>query len=710
MRCLVLIHSKNPGINDGLTYDIADKNVEPGALVRVQLRKKSMEGLVLSIDNGPLDEEGFALKPVEEVISLEPIISAAQLKTMQWMAEYYYCSLRAALTPFLPAPPWRTLIPKDTIGYRFVRDEEKKLGTKQQVIIDELRGKEWMSLQDLKRHTDAATATIKKLIELGYIEEESLNLREAAPKTYELLGAVPSLTPLQQIAYDEIKKDKHPSLLFGITGSGKTEVYAKLIADAAAEGKQSILLVPEILLTEHTIRRFEKLFPRERIAMIHSRLTPASRRAEWMRIRSGEAALIIGSRSALFAPCAKLGVVIMDEEHEWTYKNEQTPRYHAREVAEKLCEFAGAKFLMGTATPSLETWARTKSGQYHIARLPERYQNQSLPTVKIIDLADVKFGQHYPFSPTLIQAIQERLNKKEQIILFLNRRGIASAILCLKCRRRLVSPVSQLPFTLHKNSFGKPYLLDHFSGMSVALPAACPHCGAHDLLPIGAGTQKLEDSIAAIFPSARILRADSDTLQYPEQMRTLLQKMHNREADILFGTQSVVKGLDLPGVTLAAVMIADIGLSLPHFRAGERVFQLLTQLTGRSGRAQAGEVIIQTFRPDAVEVVAASKHLTEEYMEAELTLREQLHYPPSVPMIRFIIRADGAEKIAKQLHASILHIIESEKMNAQAMVAPTLFDGGKVWHILLRGQNSRDILPKIDLSNAVVDIDPIDCI
>jgi primosomal protein N' (replication factor Y) len=709
MHCLVLTHSKSPGINNGLTYDTADKNIKPGALVRVQLRKKSMEGLVLSTENELAGEKEYSLKPVEEVLSIEPIIGETQLKTMQWMSQYYCCSLRAALTPFLPSPPWKTLIPKDTIGYRFVRDPEKA-SKKQLTILDELRGKEWMSAQDLKRHTEASAATIKKLKENGCIEEESRNLRKETEETYALLGAIPSLTPVQQTAYEAIKADARPSLLFGITGSGKTEVYAKLIADAAAKGKQSILLVPEILLTEHTIRRFEKLFDREKIAMLHSRLTPASRRAEWMRIRSGEAALVIGSRSALFAPCRKLGVVIMDEEHEWTYKNEQTPRYHARETAEALCEFAGAKLVLGTATPSLETWARVKSGRYHMARLPERYNNNLLPTVKIIDLAEVKFGQLYPFSPTLLAAIQDRLNRKEQVVLFLNRRGVASAILCLKCRRRLVSPASQLPFTMHKNNFGRPYLLDHFSGMSVDLPANCPHCGAHDLLPIGAGTQKLEDIIAMQFPTARILRADSDTLQHPEEMRALLNTMHDRKADILFGTQSVVKGLDLPGVTLAAVMIADIGLSLPHFRAGERVFQLLTQLTGRSGRAQPGEVIIQTFRPDAAEVVAASQHRTEDYLEAELKLREQLHYPPSTEMIRFITRMEGAEACAKKLHASILRFITSEKIDAQAMVAPTLFGGGKIWHVLLRGQNLRSFLTKIDLTDTVVDIDPIDCI
>lgn len=709
MRCLVLINSHSPGIQSGLTYETGTMHVEPGMLVQIQLRKKSMEGLVLSVDNGPLDEEGFKLKPIEEVISKDPLLSEAHMKTLKWMAGYYFCSLRSALTPFLPSPPWRSLIPKDIVGYRLLSEPEK-LGKKQEVIMETLRGKEWMSLQELKAQTEVTGTTLKRLLEMKAIAEESRSPELVRPAAYTITGKVPALTDQQQKAYDAIKKEKRPTLLFGITGSGKTEVYAKLIADAAAEGKQSILLVPEILLTEHIIHRFENLFDRDKIAILHSRLTPASRRREWMRIQSGEAALVIGSRSALFAPCLKLGVVIMDEEHEWTYKNEQTPRYHARETAEILCNFAGARFVMGTATPSLESWQRVKSGRYHMAELPERYKNQALPKVRVIDLATVNFGSLYPFSPPLLDAIQLRLDRHEQSVLFLNRRGVASAVLCLKCRKRLVSPDSQLPFTVHKNPNGTPFLVDHFSGITANFPADCPHCGSHDLLAVGAGTQKLEDIITAQFPKARLLRADSDTLQHPEQMRDLLKKMRNHEADILLGTQSVVKGLDLPEVTLAAVMIADIGLSLPHFRAGERVFQLLTQLTGRSGRAKDGEVIIQTFRPEAIEIVAASQHRTRDYMETELNLREQLHYPPTREMIRFIIRTDRAEAHAKKLHAAILRSINQENIKAQATVAPTLFGGGKVWHILLRGEHLRELLPTLDVSDAVIDIDPMDCI
>ncbi|HVW66128.1 MAG TPA: primosomal protein N' [Candidatus Peribacteraceae bacterium] len=709
MRSIVLVDSRSPGIGNGLTYSVADFTVKPGSLVNVPLRKKSMEGLVLALEEKKQDEE-FSIKSIEGVLSEEPLLSDAHLKTLQWMSDYYFCSLRQALTPFLPPPPWRTLLPKDVLGYRYVQ-EAGKLGKKQQIVLEYLNGKDWMPLQELRRHTGASAETLRTLVARGCISEEMRSMiKKTSADDHVLLGKAPELTPIQKEAYESMKADPRPSLLFGVTGSGKTEVYASLIADVAAQGKQSILLVPEILLTQHSIKRFEEMFDRDRIAVLHSRLTPSSRRLEWMRIANGEATLVIGSRSALFAPCKNLGLVIIDEEHEWTYKNEQTPRYHARETAEALTRFANAKLVLGTATPSLETWSRAKEGTYHIARLPERYMNRPLPTVKVIDLVNVRFGQHYPFSKPLIDAIADRLKKGEQTVLFLNRRGMASAVMCLKCRRRLTSPESQLPFTMHRDPHGRAFLLDHFSGVEAELPAACPYCGNHDLFPVGAGTQKLEDTLAALFPEARLLRADSDTLQYPEQMRLLLKKMEERQADILLGTQSVVKGLDLPGITLAAVMVADVGLSLPHFRAGERVFQLLTQLTGRSGRKIPGEVIIQTFRPDSAEVIAASQHRTEDYLEAELKLRNTLKYPPATQMIRFILRDEGAEKRAKMLHASILRLIEDNRLPAQAMIAPTLFGGGRVWHILLRGLHLRTLLPKLDLINVVVDIDPVDCI
>jgi len=639
------------------------------------------------------------------------LLSRPQLKLLHWMANEYFCSLRQALGAFLPGSKWHTLLPREIPGYRLSPTAESPAGKKRQELWDYVKGKDWIARDELRSAAGASAATIRALVDNGVlIPENRKQTEEMMPARYELDGSLPPLTPLQQDAYQAIRADQRPSLLFGITGSGKTEVYAHLIADVAAQGKQSILLVPEILLTEHTIHRFEALFPIERVAILHSRLTDTARRNEWRRIRSGEAAIVIGSRSALFAPCTKLGLVIIDEEHEWTYKNEQTPRYHARDTAESLCRYAGAKLVLGTATPSVEAWARAKGGQYHLARLPERYKNMPLPTVRVIDLGTVNFGNLYPFSPPLLEAIGQRIDRGEQSILFLNRRGMATALLCLHCRRRVMSPDTELPFTVHRTGGGQQFLLDHFSGTSAPVPAQCPSCQSTELRAVGAGTQRLEDLIAVQFPSARILRADSDTLKHPEQMRLLLKKMRERQADILLGTQAVVKGLDLPDVTLSAVLLADIGLSLPHFRAGERVFQLLTQLTGRSGRAKPGEVIIQTFRPDAVEIVAAANHKTEEYLEQELALRIAVKYPPASRMIRFVTDAPDAMKRARALQNTLARLIAGKGLQETVLCAPTLFGGGKVWHLLLKGPNPRALLPELDLHDMTVDIDPMDCI
>ena len=390
--------------------------------------------------------------------------------------------------------------------------------------------------EELKQETEASAATIK-----------SSALRKACHRKTDSYQSIQSLSTMHYtIIHSVINGSTHdnrlrfyqkhrpkPSLLFGITGSGKTEVYAQLIADAITAGKQAIFLVPEILLTEHCIHRFEELIDPEAIAVIHSRLTPTAKREAWGAIARGEKKLVIGSRSALFAPSRNLGLVVIDEEHEWTYKNEQTPRYHARETAEKLCQLSGAKLVMGTATPSLEAWSRVKGDRYHLARLDERYGGAVLPDVRVIDLATVDFGDLYPFSPPLLDAIDDRLKKGEQSVLFLNRRGLATALLCLECRRRIVSPDSNLPFTVHSSGMGNPYLMDHTSGLRAEIPVQCPHCNSANLHCVGAGTQKIEAILERKFPNARILRADSDTLKHPEQMRLLLKKMREGQADIL---------------------------------------------------------------------------------------------------------------------------------------------------------------------------------
>lgn len=637
MHISVLTASKSQGIAEGLTYASA-ANLEPGMCVRVPLRKKIVDGIVLGVEKQL--EQKFTPKEIEEVIGGSPLLSRAQVQTAKWISEYYQCSLRKAISLFLPFASWKNLLKEDS----------KQVPSKDHALPE-------FTLNAAQKH-----------------------------------------------AYEVIQKSEKPSLLFGVTGSGKTHIYALLIADAIKAGGQAILLVPEILLSEDAVRKFTQWFGEEQIALLHSKLTAAQKRKEWLRIRSEKAKLIIGSRSALFAPAQNLTLVILDEEHEWTFKSEQTPRYHAREVAQALCGFARAKLVLGSATPSLESWKNAKDGIYTRTNLPERFTGMQAPTVQIIDLGTVNFANHYPLSPTLLQAIESRLAKKEQCILFLNRRGIATSVLCMDCRERLSSDESGLPLTLHRYANGSPYLLDHFTGSITPVPGVCPSCSSVNLRSVGAGTQKLEDIVRAKFPRARVLRADSDTLKRPEEMHEILSAMKQGEADILLGTQSIVKGLDLPNVTLAAVLLADIGLSLPHFRSGERVFQLLTQLIGRSGRHKPGHVIIQTFRPEALEILASAKHETEKYLANELTLRTKSMYPPAVEMARILFRGNSAREHALACQKALM---KHEHLRTSA--APTFFGGGTLWHVLVRGNGARKAVQNIEHAG-IVDIDPLNCL
>lgn len=645
MRWLVLPLSRSQAIGNGLTYVSNDDRVRPGVLVRMKLRGKATQGIVVAEDRASTLDESKIL-PIDTVERELPLLPAHALATLRWMAKKYRVTQRQALTPFLPPSPWHRV---------FLQERE---------------------------------------------EEPSTSVPPPGP----------DLTPAQRTVVDGILSPEgaeKPTLLFGVAGSGKTEVYAELVRATLAAGKQAIVLVPEIFLAEHIVERLLKRLPADRAVVLHSKLSDTQRRAAWLDVRTGRARIVIGPRSALFAPCGELGLVILDEEHEWTYKNEQTPRYHARETAEELCRNAGARLVLGTATPSLESWDRARSGRYRVARMAERYGGAEFPAVRIVDLAEVD-GKQYPFSTPLLLAIDARLRAKEQTVLFLNRRGLSTGVLCLDCRKRLVSASSQLPFAVHRDGSGRPYLLDHLTNQRAEMPATCPHCGSAKLHPVGAGTQKVEEILKTRFPDARIARADTDALSNPADMRDLFARLAAGDVDILFGTQMVAKGIDVPGVTLAAVLVADVGLSLPHFRAGEHAFQLLAQLTGRSGRKHPGEVIIQTYRPDAPEVVAAATHRTEEYLRAELDARTMLGYPPATDMVRFIVPGPGADAKARALRDELAKRIASANATATATASQTFYGAGAQWHVILKGTGLPPLLDGLDLDGISVDVDPMD--
>jgi primosomal protein N' (replication factor Y) len=400
-------------------------------------------------------------------------------------------------------------------------------------------------------------------------------------------------------------------------------------------------------------------------------------------------------------------LVIIEEEQKWTYKSEKAQRYHARDTAEVLCRESHSKLVLGTGTPSLEAWAKVKGGQFHLATLDAGF---SQPRVDVIDLTAATPSALYPFTPPLVEAIRERLAKHEQIILFLNRRGLASALLCFECRRRLLSPESQLPYTLHEDDSGKQLLVDHTTGITAPIPARCPSCGGADLRPIGAGTQRIERIVHSLFPSARLLRADRDVLHHPREMQRLLAAMERGEADILIGTQTVLKGLSLPRVTLAAVIVSDIGLSLPDFRAGERVFQCLCRLSQWSAESARRQVLIQTFCPLSPEISFGAQGAIEAYLDQELCVRFSTGYPPAEQMVRIILRGENTPQRAQLLSAHVQEVTRKRGTSVKVSCAPTFFGGGRIWQVLLRGSDLQKVLKELDLTGVSIDVDPIECL
>ena len=515
-----------------------------------------------------------------------------------------------------------------------------------------------------------------------------------------------TLNPAQAKALARIEKTQKPVLLHGVTGSGKTEIYLRLIQKVLAQKKQAILLVPEIALTPQLVSYFSPAVPPQQIAVLHSNLAEGTRLQFWEKIHAGKIALVIGARLALFAPTPKPALLILDEEHEWTYKNEKNPRYHARTIAQKIAEFTGARLILGSATPSLETYHAVQQGRAELIQLPTRVNGKPLPKVTLVDLRQEAKGTLF-FSELLKAKITEKLERQEQIVLLLNRRGFARVIICQQCGANLACPNCDLPLTYHRTS---NQCLCHLCGFERRLPPSCAHCSASKLKLLGAGTQKIELSLQELFPQARVLRADRDTTSKRAAHQKIYENFKKGAADILLGTQIVAKGLDLPQVTLVGILLADSGLHFPDFRAAEKTFALLTQAAGRAGRAQEpGEVIIQTYAPEHPALSAAQKHDYLTFSQTELQLRQQFHWPPYLHLIRFIFthsNASQAQTAAEHFAQDLTELGEKRVATAAALIARS--HGKFHFQVIWRGPDPRELLKKIQLPRQVrVDVDPV---
>lgn len=489
-------------------------------------------------------------------------------------------------------------------------------------------------MKDILAETGASSATLKPLLEKGWVvKEEREVLRDPYGVQHGERQTKLPLTESQQNAYDEIRSAVDSDaprtiLLQGVTGSGKTEVYLQAIAACVESGKQAVMLVPEIALTPQMVEQFKKRFG-DMVAVMHSRLSAGEKFDEWRRIRGGEVEIVVGARSAIFAPFRRIGLMIIDEEHETSYKQDDHPKYLAREVAMYRGRQHGATVVLGSATPALETRWWAHQGQIGRVEMPERVRGQKLPKVRVIDMRlELRERNHSMFSNALKKGIEERLERGEQIILFLNRRGFATFVLCRSCGFVARCPECEIPLTYHK-ARGFEQLRCHYCGYAERNPEQCPDCRGDHVRHFGTGTQRVEEELGRVFPDAKVIRMDVDTTTGKGAHAELLQRFRQKEAQILLGTQMIAKGLDFPDVTLVGVISAESSLYLPDFRASERTFQLLTQVAGRAGRHELpGEVVVQSYNPEHYAIQFAKKQEYEAFFQHEIRVRHAMHNPP----------------------------------------------------------------------------------
>jgi primosomal protein N' (replication factor Y) len=586
-----------------------------------------------------------------------------------------------------------------------------------------------IAISELKERLICSPATIKALESRHLVSVERLRVRRDPLSRISVTSSPPPvLTSSQQAAWESIQdgvvkearqSDKPPIfLLFGVTGSGKTEIYLRALAQVIATGKKGICLIPEIALTQQTVERFAGRFP-GRVAVLHSGLSAGEQHDEWQWIRGGNCDVVIGPRSALFAPQPNLGLVIIDEEHEWTYKQEdKSPRYHARDAAIKLAQLNDAVVILGSATPDIGSFHRAQQGEYHLAELRERITPRGyspLPEVTVVDLREeLKAGNTSLLSRSLLAAMKETLTQGEQIILFLNRRGAATFVRCRSCGFVLRCPRCSIALTYHSV---EKKVICHRCRYSIPVSQDCPRCSRRSLRFLGIGTQRVEEEIRHFFPEARVLRWDRDVITRRYAHEELLKKFRERKADVLIGTQMIAKGLDLPQVTLAGVISADTGLNFPDFRSGERTFQLLCQVAGRAGRGvKTGKVIIQTYSPDNYIIRAAAKHDYLEFYHKEIDYRLRYNYPPFSQLVRLVyshINEELCRSEAERVHRLILDKRARENIIDFDMIGPVpafVFRarGRYRWQLFLRGSDSAQVLSRLALPRGwTIDVDPV---
>lgn len=575
-------------------------------------------------------------------------------------------------------------------------EKDKRLAGQLRVLSAISQG-ESLSVEELKEKVAVTDSPIHTLLQKGILVEQRrqekrdvFQLEDYTPTQpfYPTSEQAQALTLLRE---EEQKAQKRPVLLHGVTGSGKTEIYMQLIEHVIMEGKQAIVLVPEISLTPQIMERFISRFGK-RVSVTHSRLSLGERLDQWRKARDGEISIIIGPRSALFMPFSNLGVIVMDECHESSYISDVTPKYHTREVARKLSELTGALLVMGSATPDIDSYHRAVTGEFLLLQLKERTKGSHLPEVFVTDMRkELEDGNRSAFGLPLQQAIRENLEKGQQTMLFLNRRGYSTFVSCRKCGEALTCPSCNVSYTYHASDKA---LVCHYCGKEVPVPKTCPSCGSHYIRYFGTGTQKIEEETRRLFPEASILRMDADTTTGKNGHARILELFGKGKADILIGTQMIAKGHDFPNVTLVGILAADLSLNLGTYQAAETCFQLITQAAGRAGRGElAGRVFIQTYQPEnhAIRMAAAQDY--EGFYQEEILLRQAMEYPPFSHIFSVLITGEMEQEVilaAQRLGAYMNHYAERAGCTVVGPAPAPLpkFRGEFRWQIFAKGTDA----------------------
>ncbi|GMU59381.1 MAG: hypothetical protein AMXMBFR34_11440 [Myxococcaceae bacterium] len=712
----------------------------PGLRVRIPFGKATALGFYLAPADAPAPDVVKKLKPIEQALDDAPALPAEVVELVRFAAAHYRYplgeALRAALPPGLSKADEGREAKADVVRFAAVTPSaELSVLTRapaQHAALSYLLAVGGRAdVEEVARAIPGARELLRKLEERGFV---GFDEQEVLPGIAEGLGQArpEALTPEQADAVAALSQALDAGgfssfLLHGVTGSGKTEVYLRLVERALEQGKGALILVPEIALTPQLVGRFRSRFG-QAVAVLHSALKDRERLLAWQQLRRGEVKIAVGVRSAIFAPVKDLGVVVVDEEHDPSFKQEEKLRYQARDLAVVRARQAGALVILGSATPSFESFENARRGRYRLLTLSRRVDDRPMPELGLVDLRverprqpDGKTEEPPVLSPTLREAIAQTLEKKQQVILFLNRRGHATFLVCEVCGQPLKCPDCDVCLTHHLSA---RRLQCHYCGRADPVPESCPQCHG-TLLRLGVGTERIEAEVAAAFPHTRVARLDRDAATSAEKLTQLLAGFARREIDVLVGTQMVAKGHDFPGVTLVCVVLADSALALPDFRAAERTFHLLTQVAGRAGRGKdAGRVLVQSYNPQAAPIAFMLAGDFQGFTEGELKRRRALNWPPYSRMA--VLRIEGsspeltaraAQRLANVMAIALPHVSRGVRLLGPAPAPITRIKGKTRWQVVVKGPTHADLCGPLDAAEkllaslpssvkVVIDVDP----